>query len=249
MTTIHFTAQNELAHAHVRNCISAIDQRLSIDTYDLIVAVADAMAQHLKPSVKILGQAKATDALVAGGVLGRVSDRSQFFVKDEFRPDYECKWATLDSDADTDERCHVRSKSGTEYRTRASALTLDKDEVASLGNFKCYFAKILDLEATCAAFDSGSAPSIRFTSCQHVPDPVSAEKFLVRLREACAVTGTRMAEIQGGWMVITDTQRFLTTLNNATIRQWNNPNKRFALITQSDYGREVTSYGCYGGAL
>lgn len=242
--TIHFKALNDAANMAAAKANRAIDGRLRLDAIEVVGVIADALSQHHRPSVKILGQQKITDALVDGGVLGRVSDRSQFFVKPEFI-DRNAKWGTIETDAD--ERNILISKSNTAYRTKAAMLTLRHEDVQSLGAYKCYFAQIVDLKNVVGAFDAGAAPTVRFLQCDHVPaSEERVEQFMVKLREECALAQVFMAEIAEGGLVIANCQQFLQTLNIATVRFWNNHLVRFALLTRGDYNREETSYGCYG---
>lgn len=242
--TIKFKAKNHKADTAAAKALGAVDQRLRLDVVDVLGVIADALSQHHKPSFKILGQQKITDALVAGGVLGRVDMRSNFYVKPEFI-DREAKWETVAADAD--ERNTLISKSNTAYRTRASMLTLRYDDVQSLGAYKCYFAQIKDLANVVGAFDAKAAPTVRFLSCDHVPaTPERVEEFMVKLREECALAQVFMAEIAGGGLVVTNHQQFLQTLNIAGVRFWNNHLVRFALLTRGDYNREETSFGNYG---
>ncbi len=125
-------------------------------------------------------------------------------------------------------------------------LTLRYEDVQGLGAYKPYFAQIKDLANTIGAFDAKAAPTVRFLSCDHIPAaPERVEEFMIKLREECALAQVFMAEVSDG-LVVTNHQQFLQTLNIAGIRFWNNHLVRFALLTRSDYGREETSYGCYG---
>ena len=242
--TIKFKAKNDKANMAAAKALGAVDQRLRLDAIDALGVICDSLAQHHRPSFKIVGQAKITDALVDAGVIGRVDMRSNFFVKPEFI-DREASWETVA--ADTDERNNIVSKSNTTYRTRASMMTLRYEDVASLGAYKCYFSQIVDLANVVGAFDAGAAPTVRFLSCDHKEaTPERVEAFMVKLREECALAQVFMAEIAEGGLVITNCQQFLQTLNIAGIRFWNNHLVRFALLTRGDYNREETSYGCYG---
>ncbi len=247
MNNLHFSPLNEHAHIAVKTAFEAIDKRLKLDAVDVCTVLFDAFAQHHKPSFKILGQAPITDALVKADVLGRVSDRSQFYVKDQFKPTYECAWQTKDVDADIHESCYVKSKSGTLYRTREVMLSLQWSDVGGLANYKAYFAKIVDRDSTIGAFDAGAAPSVRFLQCDHVPaSPARVEAFMDFLRAEGAISQTFFAEIDGGF-VVNNCQHFLQMLNVTGIKFWNNAFVRFALLTRGDYDREETSYGVYGG--
>ena len=180
-------------------------------------------------------------------VLGRVSDRSQFYVKDQFKPTYQCAWQTVESDIDIHESNYVKSKSGTLYRTRSGMLTLEYEDVAALANYKCWYGRIIDLEASLGAFDNGAAPSVRFTSCQHLhASPERVTEFKEFLRAEAAKNMTFYAEINNGGLVIQNLQAFQQVLATAAIRFYNNAFIRFALLTRDEWGREVTSYGCYG---
>lgn len=244
MKDLHFKPLHDAAYVAAAKASKAIDQRLSLDAIDVVGVIADALSQHHRPSFKILGKAKITDALVDGDVLGRVSDRSQFCVKPQFI-DREASWATVESDAD--ERNTLISKSNTAYRTKTSMLTLRWEDVQSLGAYKPYFAQIKDLANTIGAFDGKAAPTVRFLSCDHVPaSPERVEQFMVKLREECALAQVFMAEIAEGGLVVTNHQQFLQTLNIAGVRFWGNHLVRFALLTRGDYNREEVSYGCYG---
>ncbi len=242
--TIKFKAKNHKADTAAAKALGAVDQRLRLDVVDVLGVICDGLAQHHKPSVKLLGQAKITDALVAGGVLGRVDMRSNFYVKPDFI-DKEASWETVAADAD--ERNTLISKSNTAYRTRAAMLTLRYEDVQSLGAYKCFYAQIIDLANTIGAFDAKAAPSVRFLQCDHVPaTPERVEQFRIKLREECALAQVFMAEIAEGGLVVTNHQQFLQTLNIAGVRFWGNHLVRFALLTRGDYNREETSYGCYG---
>ena len=242
--TIKFKAKNHKADTAAAKALGAVDQRLRLDVVDVLGVICDSLAQHHRPSFKILGQVKITDALVAAGVLGRVDMRSNFCVKPEFI-DREASWETFAADAD--ERNTLISKSNTAYRTRASMLTLRYEDVQSLGAYKCYFAQIKDLANVVGAFDEKAAPTGRFLQCDHVPaTPERVEDFMVKLREECALAQVFMAEIAEGGLVIANCQQFIQTLNIATVRFWNNHLVRMALLTRGDYNREETSYGCFG---
>jgi hypothetical protein len=245
--TIHFSPLNDHAHLAVKTAYEAIDGRLKLDAVDVCTVLFDALAQHHKPSFKILNQAPITDALVKAGVLGRVSDRSQFYVKEEFKPTYQCAWQTIESDIDIHESNYVKSKSGTLYRTRSSMLTLEYDDVAALANYRCWFGKIVDLEASLGAFDAGAAPSVRFTSCQHLhASPERVTEFKEFLRAEAAKNMTFYAEIADGGLVIQNLQAFQQVLATAAVRFYNNAFIRFALFTKDEWGRSETSFGVYG---
>ena len=247
MNNLHFSPLNEHAHMAVKTAYEAIDGRLKLDAVDVCTVLFDALAQHHKPSVKLLGQAAITDALVKADVLGRVSDRSQFYVKDQYKPTYECAWQTKDADTDIHPSNYVKSKSGTLYRTRSSMLTLEYADVAALANYKCWYGKIVDLEASLGAFDNGAAPSVRFTSCQHLPaSPERVLEFKEFLRAEAAKNLTFYAEIAEGGLVIQNLKAFQQVLATAAIRWTNNAFVRFALLTKDEWGRSETSYGCFG---
>jgi hypothetical protein len=247
MNDLHFLPLNEHAHMAVKTASEAIDKRLKLDAVDVCTVLFDALAQHHKASFKLLGQASITDALVKADVLGRVSDRSQFFVKESFKPPYEALWQTKDADSDIHPSNYVKSKSMTLYRTRSSMLTLEYADVAALANYKCWYGKIVDLEASLGAFDNGAAPSVRFTSCQHVhASPERVADFKDFLRVEAAKNLTFYAEIEGGGLVIQDLRAFQQVLTTTAIRWTNNAFVRFALLTKDEWGRSETSYGCFG---
>jgi hypothetical protein len=221
-----------------------IDQRLKLDYIDVADVVAEAFAQSHKTSIKITGNAEICTALVKAGVLGRVSDRSVFSVK----PDWinpEAQWETVEADPDNDVRAIPRSKSGTWYRTRASALTLKHADIYALGHGPFEYGEIVDLENACGAFDAGAKPSVRFQTCDHAPSPETAALFMDKFRSALPLAGVAFAEIADGGMIFSNAHQALITLNATTIRFWNDALKRMAFKTVDKWGRECISWGEY----
>jgi hypothetical protein len=247
MNDLHFIPLNEHAHIAVKTAYEAIDKRLKFDAVEVCTVLFDSLAQHNMSSFKILGQAEITDALVKADVLGRVSERSQFFVKESFKPTYESQRQTKEIDEDIHPSCFVKSQSGTLYRTRSSMLTLEYADVAALANYKCWYGRIVDLAESLGAFDAGAAPSVRFQSCQHLSaSPERVAQFKEFLRVEAAKNLTFYAEINNGGLVIQNLGQFQQVLATAAIRWTNNAFVRFALLTKDEWGRSETSYGCYG---
>ena len=240
---IKFEALNDIATSHVGKASCAIDARLKLEIMDFYPVACQAFAQSHKAVIKITGASNITDAMVKAEILGRVSMRSEFFV----RPDWinrEATWQTMESDEDADIRKHPISKSNALYRTRVSAKTLRWEDVQSLGASPCQFFQIVDLENTVGAFMAGAAPSVRFTSCDHPPDVATAQEFLKVFRHGCLMGGVGMAELEDG-MAVSNSHQALQVLNASTIRFFNDAHKRFAVLTKDSYGREITSYGAY----
>ena len=238
---IKIRAKNDLAINAVGKALGAIDKRKRLDLSDAIDVISFSLAQAHRPSFKILGHKPITDILVAAGVLGKVNDRAEFFTKREF-VDQDATFETVDSEEDF--RSHPKNKSGCWFRTRESALTLEWGEIDALGNGPCQFARIVDLAETCGAFNASAAPSVRFLTCEYEPNHETATQFMHNFQAACLFSGVGLAVISDG-LVVSNAHQALQTLNQTTIRFWNNGHRRLAFLTRDKHGRELTSWGVY----